>query len=679
MNKWDAKFGFFWYNDDEIFRFTKEDFDKKASDMAAAGINIVMTFSCTHFRWSMKPYWKLINRCLTNVVEACHNNDIKVVEHHSSHLSWDPLDEEDWKRPERTLRKRMSSMASWEGFEEYIKPDTIKGTEEYRQIDGRTGDYARSRYHGYCKCFNNVEYRKAYFDYLEKLYKETNVDGIMTDDVQFFGDGHACACSYCRKLFKEQYDYDLPLPADGWDEFYGDYDNPVFIAWQRFKRDSTKRFQDDVNAHFKSLGLDLLRPNYQSSCVGNNWTAYPFEKAAHIWDWVFQENCFSFVIKHSWPQFLTESRHRFNMGRLKGIPSMSMFYPDRFDSFYFSWALCMAWGQMFTATPEGEDMSSTEKVFRDFEKKHSDILMEQKKKADVTIYWSYETANYCNPEVCNHITAVRSWSQALTFAGYSSDMVFASEDSIHNSVHSCLIVPDVMMMSDSEYKKINNFAKNGGTVIYTGRPGAKKPDGTYRTPEEMHERLEIPDQPLIDMWPVDFEIGKGRVVVHGLTGLDNDYYEPFSVDRWVGTDDKKELPEYKADSMAMKVENLLSEYTGKLVETIPADPLVNTYYMYDKRGDNLLIHIINAEGTINSRSGEEGHSAIIPCFTKDTDSFSTTISLDMTGVDKAYLLSVEMDSEEELKVSKSGKKTIIDIPEGYFTGYGLVRIPLDAK
>ena len=30
ISPWDAKFGFFWYNDEEIFKFTEDDFDEKS-------------------------------------------------------------------------------------------------------------------------------------------------------------------------------------------------------------------------------------------------------------------------------------------------------------------------------------------------------------------------------------------------------------------------------------------------------------------------------------------------------------------------------------------------------------------------------------------------------------------------------------------------------------------------
>jgi hypothetical protein len=468
----------------------------------------------------------------------------------------------------------------------------------------------------------------------------------------------------------------MPAPGEEWEKFHGDFDNPVYIAWEKFRRDSTLDFQESVNRHFEDLGFKLLRPNYVSSVLKLNWTGYPFENALHLWDWVFQENCHAFVIKHSWPQFLTESGHRYNMGRIKGIPSMSLFYPDRYDSFYFSWALCMAWGQLFTATPEGADMCATEKIFRDFEKKHSEILFNQQKKADITIYWSSQSATYCNPDVCNHASAVKSWLQALSFAGYSTDMVFASEEKIDKSIHKCLLVPDVMMMSDYEYEKISSFADNGGTVIYTGRPGAKKPDGTYRTPEQMHVNMKIPDEPLMTPDPIAFSLGKGRIIVFGPTPLDNDYYEPHSVNRLMDRDEKKKLPEYKAGAMAAKAEDLIGEYISKMIGVIPANPLVNTYYAYDHKHENLIVHIINAMGTLDSKSIEEGHNELIPGFIKDAQSIEVVLSVNIPGIKKAYLHSIEIDGEVILDAKQNDGKTLIKIPKGFFSGYGLLRIPL---
>lgn len=678
MKAWDAKFGFYWYNDEEIFHFTAEDFDAKARGFADVGINTVITFSCTHFRWSFKQHWDKINKCLANIVQSCNKYGIRVVEHHSSHLTYDPLDQDDWDYMEQVLNKRKSEIDSWKGLRKFVNPDNVNGLEKYRQIDGRTGKWARSNYKGWCMCFNNPDYKKDYLEYLEIMYKETGIDGIMCDDVQYFAYGHACACEFCRKKFTAQYGYELPEPGMDWNTFFGDYDNPEYLAWEKFRRQSTLEFQEKVNIHFENLGLKMLRPNYVSANLILNWTGYPFEEALHLWDWVFQENCYSYVIKHSWLHFVAESLHRYNMGRIKDIPSMSMFYPDRYDTYYFSWALSMAWGQLFTGTPEGEDMSSLEKEFRDFEKKHKSLLLNQKKKADITIYWSYKTANYCDPEKCNHINAVNSWAQALVMAGYSVDMIFAWEKEIDPNIHSCLIVPDVMMMDDEEFTKLNKFAQSGGTVIYTGTPGLKKVDGNYRTKQEQLKLLNLGIAVKKDRWSTQFKKGSGKIIRYEETSLDNYYYEPHSVDRWERNSLQRELPDYKADKMALRAEKLIGTHVNRSVIPYEEHEMINYYRSFDSTGKYMLIHIINAMGSLDSGEKTAGHEAVIPTFCADsTKDFQTILETQCNCTGDVFLISLEVEGEKKLRTEKDGDILRAYVPEGVFSGYAVVVIPIE--
>ena len=212
-------------------------------------------------------------------------------------------------------------------------------------------------------CFNNEDYVERYLKYLESLYA-VGIDGIMTDDVQFFGnDGmgwkafNACTCVHCRNKFREKYGYEIPQPQD-WDKFYWNFKDPVFEALKRVKDESTLEFVYKVKKHYEDLGLNQFRPNYVSSILPTNKTAYPFEKCADVWDCVFQENCTSSVIKESYLSFALEAIHRYNLGRLNKIPSMSMFYPVSADALYFAWALAKSWGQLFTNCG-GEGTGST--------------------------------------------------------------------------------------------------------------------------------------------------------------------------------------------------------------------------------------------------------------------------------------------------------------------------------
>ena len=58
------KYGVYWYNEDEILLWTDADFEARAAEFAADGVNIVMTFSCTHFRWSFQPWWPQITETI---------------------------------------------------------------------------------------------------------------------------------------------------------------------------------------------------------------------------------------------------------------------------------------------------------------------------------------------------------------------------------------------------------------------------------------------------------------------------------------------------------------------------------------------------------------------------------------------------------------------------------------
>lgn len=57
---WDTRFGWFWYNDQEIFRDLQADLDDKVEAFAKVGINHVVTFSDSHFRWSFMREWELL-------------------------------------------------------------------------------------------------------------------------------------------------------------------------------------------------------------------------------------------------------------------------------------------------------------------------------------------------------------------------------------------------------------------------------------------------------------------------------------------------------------------------------------------------------------------------------------------------------------------------------------------
>ncbi len=475
MNPWKERFAWFWYNDDEIFRFTDADFDRKAAEFAHNGITTVITFSSTHFRWNYKPWWPKLYDVLARIVRACHAHGIKVVEHHSSELTSAPKDAHEWELVEYSFAMRHSSIDSWPGLRERF----ANYPEEYKpwlQIDGRTGTPARSNYMGWCMCYNNPDYRAAYREYMKGVL-ETGVDGVMNDDVQYFS--QSCACPHCRKLFYEQTGFELPDP-EHWPAFWENYADPAYVAFRRFRLASTTAFYDDLTKYYESLGYkNLMRPNYISGILRSNWSSCPFESAGRTWTHIFQENYVSAVRQYSYPEFAMEMLHRNAMAGRNGVPSMSLFYPERDDDYYFTWALSRLWGQLYLATRERGDLNELEFKYRAFEKAHEESFIAPKRNPDLAVYQSAQTRDYTQ-NAQSYVNPFLSWTQSAYFSGIATDMVF--EDSTIDELrqYPMIVLPHVAMLSDEELARLRAYAEDGGGLVFVGKCGIFSADGTPR-------------------------------------------------------------------------------------------------------------------------------------------------------------------------------------------------------
>ena len=615
---WDTRFGFFWYNDQEIFHSTQDDLNRQAESFAEAGINHVITFSCTHFRWSFRRYWDRLTETLARVVQACHRHGICVTEHHSSHLTFNPLNEADERYMERILRVRGSSLASWPGLREDCDRDPLVGgvpLSSFRQIDGRTGHWARSAYRGWCMCYNNPDYRRAYLSYLEMLYR-VGIDGIMTDDVQWFGEGHACACPHCRRLFREQSGYELPSSGPDWAAWHGSYD-PAYVAWLDFRFRSNEDFHRAVKAHYEGLGLRPLRPNYVSHALNRNWTGYTLETLPDL-DWVFQESCFSTIIRYSWPSWAIEAAHRFAVGRRRQIPPMTMFYPDRPDALLFTWALAMSWGQLYLATPEGFSLTREEKRLRAFEKAHAPLLRNPRKLARLGFYDARPNRYFYQHAESRSLAALKTWMQACYRSNVPCDL-FQMEERDRLDRYAVVVLNEVAILSNDELDRFRRYVGRGGTLVWTGRTGTQGERGLPRPAESLARLWELDSAlPVEDRQAtLVHHLGAGRLVlVAGDWGLGP--FEPEHVaDRW-------QAEEIRVPFRAVSDEEKKTwrQITGLLVGLLPGGPdlvaenlardvIVTAYQSAD--GTALVLHLVNAAGTLAVDPGAPvGHSDTIP-------------------------------------------------------------------
>ncbi len=493
--QWEERFGWYWINAKEVFEFTDEDFERAVQPYVDAGITTVINHGCAHFRFSYYPYWDKIIACIRKVVEHFHKHGIKVVEHHSAVLMHNLRIADGWSRLEgeyRSYANGTCSVEDWPKIVTHLIEDPViegKHVLDWRQVSGKTGKVAGSNYASHCFCFNNSDYFAAYCKHLDDLI-DAGVDGIMSDDVQYFGEGHSCACEHCRKKFYENTGYVLPQPKD-WDAFYGDYTNPAFLAWIQFRKESTADFYRRIYQHYEKRGYKNFYPNYTSGCVLHNRTAYPFDEVPEYWDFMFQENCLDALQRYSIHYYMVEAVQRYAQGARKGVPSMSMFYPMGKSDMYAAFAMSRSWGQLFSATPEGYSLVEIEKPYRDFEKKNEALYHDPKKIADVSFYMSKKTRDLTENAEARYMIPMFGMMNAAYAKNLTSDMVFERDSLALLSEHKNIVMSYVAMASDDELKKMRAYAEEGGRVFIFGEFARYKENGFTRSLAEICDLLGI--------------------------------------------------------------------------------------------------------------------------------------------------------------------------------------------
>ena len=720
--QWQSRIAWFWYRDNDIFDFTQTQITQRIKEYADSGIDTVIGFSNTHFRWCYYLYWDKINETIARMCDACHEFGIKFVEHHSCSLILGPIDENKFK-----TRCADIDLNYWKEVKPFLCSDPlIKGTRlsSMLQVDGRTGEISGTQYDCNVFCYNNPDFRRIYFTYLEDVYK-AGADGIMTDDVQYFGSGHACSCVHCRRLFREQTGYEIPSPGEGWESFWGDYDNPVYVAWEKFRRDSADSFQIAVNRHYEALGYKMLRPNYISDIIYHNRTAYPFEKVSWIWDCIFQENCYNSITKYSWPDHAMEAVHRYALARRNDIPSMSLFYNTRSDSYYFSWALANSWGQLFSTSPDSESckgrLLKLEKKYRSFEKEHENILYNTKKQADIGFYFSFKTRDYVKNAAADKMSSLMACMQAAYFTNKSIDMVFEDDDPMELQKYSVISLNHVSMLSDNEFSNFKEYVNKGGILLITGLPGERRTDGSIRSSEEIIEKLgldcsiitvnrfvntvmidgleyeygfkapiENVIKETVDGIPVGISIQTGKGTIIWVSVCTNKVKVHKNVSSGRAIEDGKS----KLISAPYYAARELKEKLGPIFDSIVTNPLLDTsglpeYWiatcLKSSNGSSYIIHVLNMEGTLAENSDSQiSHDDIIMNFCeKEAEDYTigeeAYISLrwEESGNIKSVLLHTPERAEDfELNWRLENRRLIIKLNYNLFRGYGIIEIKL---
>ena len=651
-DKRDMRFGFFYYNDREIFNWSQADMDRKAKEFADAGINHVITFSVTHFRWSFYHYWDKVYDALRKIVEACHKYDIYVTEHHSAVYMYNAADPVGKEFLLSRLKMRQSNLDNWPRLLDDC--NGIITNEGYNmldmvQYDPITGEkYVDNEYKSYIICVNHPDFIQQYKLHLEELYK-LGIDGIMTDDINFrygsYDDRYdapvTCACKHCRRKFKEQTGFDLPSAGEEWIQWRRRRDEKEYAAWLNFRHDSLLKFHREIVKHYESMKLRLLRPWYNSTAI--YWTnpgGYAFDDLPAL-DWVQTENRFDDIIRYTWPEWAVEHNQRFSLGRVRGIPAIAFYYPDREDTVRFAWGLSLSGGIQYSGTNHANvNLIPFEKSLRKFEIEHKSLLRNNRKFASIGFYFSRVNRNCSSSYEERSRKIFSGWMQACEMRNIPYDLVMPEELN-RLGQYRVIILSEIILLSSNELEALQRFVLNGGKLIWIGKTGMRDENNITRDTNFLEKfwNLSLPIFDDTRHEDIYHNYGEGQLVLIPF----DEYFVPLrrrvGIDRWHGHNRRY----FKAWStqerlLGIRLEqlfcNLLDNELDMKVSNAPEGLLFHPFL--NEAEDLVVIHILNAVDTLElPKCGQVSHEDIIP-FPEFGKDLNITIKLTKSNKWESY-------------------------------------------
>ncbi|MDD4125287.1 MAG: beta-galactosidase trimerization domain-containing protein [Eubacteriales bacterium] len=715
-SSWEERFGWYHYDGDAIYKYTEADLNDAAELYRKTGITAVILFGA-HFRFSFWAYWEDIESFIARFTAAFHKRGIKVIEHHSAHLTYRPLEESFWSKNTGFGK----GLGTYPNFRETSQSNPLLGgahLDDFAQTDGSTGKPCLSsyihtegkdahwifrHYIGNAHCFNHPAFEEAYWGHVRNIIEKAHVDGMMNDDVQWYGGGNACACEYCRAKFREETGYDLPYP-DKWGDFFEHYEKPEYVAWKRFKKKQSGDFHRRMDEKYKSIGFYPMRPAYCAEVLPFDTTCYGFEAASELWDYIFQECCG--IIKHSYICFAGEAIHRYAMAQRRGVPSMALLYPSTPDSTYASWALCRSWGQLYTGT--GGDVTKLyDGPYREFERLHKPLYRNPLKKSDMAFYFSETTRDYTDKDAPQkYMKPYMSYLESAYVSNISCDMVFKSDRAEKLGEHRVIVVPYIVMLSDTEAAELKKYAENGGTLIILGPFAQKDDDGAPRTLAEGLKLVGLKSKAVLKEYigtekvngiafdhaisPVMIEEARGEVIATGANG------EILGVSERIG---KGRLIYHPADISFHPIQPAVwikgkrtpvdRSYTdemkngnGRLLEAFIGQKLISCENksilasVFETEGGTAL-HLVNSAGMLPESDTDASREDPIPPFCDNAEKIKGFDIL-LNGIKFTYnnatMYSPEFDGGITVPLEHKAGGVILHIPGDTFAGYAVVRI-----
>lgn len=438
----------------------EEKADALAEQWARQGFNVILAEGTRYlFRDSEEeevpsvikspPYEEIIS--LTKMmVEACHKHGLRYFQHLTCTM---------------------------------VADDLLREHPGWAAIDIATGEKITNSYGTTNTCINNENFMAAYFDRLERLIRETGIDGLMQDEIQFFGPT-LCGCNWCKEGFKKDTGYEIPEQLAGW--LYN-FTGPGYREWLQWRRKRTNAISKRVNRLLKKYG----RKNINITYLCNNSTSWAYYASGMtINDFKYYADSIGYECEppdhryqYYWPLIIWEMKYLRAVAELMDTGMWTLIYNRDLSEYTWNWMISMSQGSRLWWLSRDKNAEQSWQPILNWEIKHSQILEEVKSGANIGLLFSLDSRDR-NPYGRNPgwIHGFASTCYALTDGHIPYRVLIDEEmelDRLKDKIDT-LVLFNTMSLSEQAASAVREFVRHGGTLVTSGEVSLYNENGQKR-------------------------------------------------------------------------------------------------------------------------------------------------------------------------------------------------------
>ena len=447
--------------------------DKLAAEASQAGVNLVMIFGF-HLRWDFIYCFDSVHKLLKYTADAYHRHGIKVMDHHSAVLTHRPRN---WNgRIDTSIRNHhhvpLTPSPEIIPFLQY--DGTLLNSWRQKRVDKDDAAFIAC-YQAEHFCVNNPDFRHAYLAYAKRLFAETGIDGLMCDDVIYYGHWGVCGCTHCQNKFGVS----LPPPDDA--VFWGNYQNPLWRKWVDMRYHDAQDFLQLVRG---VIGPDALLTTCCSSSTRKTLDASGMDMALlnPPLSMTMLEMCGEIAggkagLTARMPDILLHKA----ISERRQIGCLGLGYAFYPDSAFLVWSLnkffgADAWvsslkGRLGISDRAAEALPMEPELVKEaynFERRYPH-LFKSESAAEIAVYYSNSSKVFNGDCADDYCAGYANLIKEL----FTCDVSFAVVDEIPAAGHyKLLILADCGCLSAGQRQALTAYLEQGGQIVAAGLLGS---------------------------------------------------------------------------------------------------------------------------------------------------------------------------------------------------------------